>query len=43
VVVVAFFVVVPFDPAADAEPATRTASVAPSENVNSVIAVTVAA
>src|SRR5712691_4856804 len=35
-------VVFPFDGAADAEPATNTASVAPSENITSVIAMTAA-
>src|SRR4051812_3037787 len=38
-----FVVVVPFDPAADAEPATSTASVAPSEKATSVVAMTAAA
>src|SRR5438270_13341953 len=43
VVVVVFFFVVVFDDAADAEPATSTATVAPSANITSVIATAAAA
>src|SRR5437868_3238946 len=41
--VVVFFFVVVFDDAADAEPATSTATVAPSANITSVIATAAAA